>query len=274
MGTAPRWEPASFLRRTVAYIVDSVCLSVISFVALVIAVAVEDALGYEDVDGEAGAIFTIVFIAVPAYWFIYHWVCNALGVSPGKRLMSLRIVGPAVAWPRSDGLPPHSRPGAVRGLLRSIGHALGIVPLGVGFWWALWDPENRALHDKLAGTWVVRVAREGRSLPEQVKLPLIRAPRRLRFRYGAGNEEEYVELQRDAVLIVSAGNRTEALYDGIAQLVVANGSSISLHCEEGPSGKGVESTRSFPAPQDLELFISELELRVQAARGQPLSVVR
>jgi hypothetical protein len=76
------------------------------------------------------------------------------------------------------------------------------------------------------------------------------------------------------VRIESTEVQSDVPYDAITRLTIANDGAVRLHFEEDIFGKHVESARSFPAPQDLELFISELELRVQAAGGQPLSVVR
>jgi uncharacterized RDD family membrane protein YckC len=41
--------------------------------------------------------------------------------------------------------------GALRGLLSAVGFLVG----GIGFWYILWDPQRRALHDRLLGTVVV-----------------------------------------------------------------------------------------------------------------------
>ena len=46
-------------------------------------------------------------------------------------------------------------PGAVRGLLRVAALAISVLPGGLGWLWALFDREHRALHDHLAGTYVI-----------------------------------------------------------------------------------------------------------------------
>jgi len=277
MDTGARLEPATFLRRIAAFTIDSVCMSLIWGASLILAV-IPDSIAHpdnEDVAEPWSTIAATVVLCFPVFWFVYQWVCNALGVSPGKRLMSLRIVAPAVAWPHSDGLLARSRPRVVRGLLRTTGQALGSLPLWAGFLWALWDPENRTLHDKLAGTWVIRAGGEVRALLEAAPLAQIRAPRRLRFRFrGSAAADEYVELERTAVLIEGAEGRSDVPYGAITSLTVANDGTVRLHFDEDIFGKRVESARSFTAPDDLETFLGELEMRVQAARGRPLTVVR
>lgn len=60
-------------------------------------------------------------------------VVNGRGLSPTLQQASLRFAAAALSW----------------GLL------------GLGFAWALVDREHRALHDRLAGTWLVREPRDG-----------------------------------------------------------------------------------------------------------------
>jgi uncharacterized RDD family membrane protein YckC len=46
-------------------------------------------------------------------------------------------------------------PGPARGLLRLLALAPSVGPAGLGWLWALFDREHRALHDHLAGTYVI-----------------------------------------------------------------------------------------------------------------------
>jgi len=60
------------------------------------------------------------------------------------RLMSIRLIS-------YRGTPP----GPARGLIRLVALAASLAPAGLGFLWALFDREHRALHDHLAGTYVI-----------------------------------------------------------------------------------------------------------------------
>ena len=45
-------------------------------------------------------------------------------------------------------------------LLRFLFALLGLLALGAGFWWALFDRDRQFLHDRIAGTRLVRVPRK------------------------------------------------------------------------------------------------------------------
>jgi Mce-associated membrane protein len=77
----------------------------------------------------------------------YYWIWNAVGWSPGKRLLGMRVV-------TSSGEPP----GIMRGFARTVGTIVSFLALGLGHLWALWDGRKQAWHDKLAGTYVIRLS--------------------------------------------------------------------------------------------------------------------
>ena len=56
---------------------------------------------------------------------------------------------------RTDGAPLHFADALVRGLASIFSLAV----LGIGALWILQDPERQAWHDKIAGTYVVKVPR-------------------------------------------------------------------------------------------------------------------
>jgi uncharacterized RDD family membrane protein YckC len=70
---------------------------------------------------------------------------SARGTTVGGLLLSIRIV-------RLDGRPLDFS----TALVRSLGTFLGLLPLGLGYFWCAWDAEQQAWQDKLAGTIVVR----------------------------------------------------------------------------------------------------------------------
>jgi uncharacterized RDD family membrane protein YckC len=66
------------------------------------------------------------------------------GQTLGKKLLGVRVVGP-------DGGPP----GILRALLReTVGRFLSVIVCCLGYFWILWDKEQQAWHDKIAGTHV------------------------------------------------------------------------------------------------------------------------
>jgi uncharacterized RDD family membrane protein YckC len=70
--------------------------------------------------------------------------------TPGKLVLGLRIVDAETG----------DTPTMGRLTLRYVGYLISALPLGLGYLWALWDRRNQGWHDKMAGTLVVRDARD------------------------------------------------------------------------------------------------------------------
>lgn len=76
---------------------------------------------------------------------LYVFLFSTLtGSTPGQKLLRLRVVD-------ARGEPPP----AWRAAVRLLGLGLGLLPAALGPLWAVFDMERRALHDHLAGTWLV-----------------------------------------------------------------------------------------------------------------------
>ena len=91
------------------------------------------------------AIVTVA-AALGIGYYVYFW--GVRGATPGKRVVGLRVEG-------MDGTVPI---GVGRALLRLLGYALSSAVLGIGFLMILWS--GYGLHDRLAGTRVVRVGQD------------------------------------------------------------------------------------------------------------------
>ena len=101
------------------------------------------------------------------------WVFLAMryrnGQSMGKRLMGMRVV-------LADGQPPTwaynflLREFLIKGILMGFASSItfGIFPL-VNYLWPLWDARQQTLHDKMMGTFVIRVPRQ--TLGEALRSP-------------------------------------------------------------------------------------------------------
>lgn len=77
---------------------------------------------------------------------IYGAVFESLGGrTPGKQLFQLSVIN-------SSG----NSPGIVTALLRNLGKVVSVLVAGLGVLWAAFATERRALHDHMAGTYVVR----------------------------------------------------------------------------------------------------------------------
>mgnify|MGYP002338712121 CR=1 FL=1 len=87
-------------------------------------------------------------LALVYLFFAVFWTRD--GRTVGMMAWRLRIVD-------ERGLSPSLRQASLRFAAAALSWAL----LGLGFAWALVDGERRALHDRLAGTWLIREPRDG-----------------------------------------------------------------------------------------------------------------
>jgi uncharacterized RDD family membrane protein YckC len=135
-------RPARFSERLVAYLLDTVPFAVGAAASMWIWGPVLQRQVTPFVMKADGALW----LAAAAVW---QFLGNLGGATPGKRLMGLSVV-------RADG----SVPGPASALARAAGWLLLSTPLAnFGFWLALFHPRTRALHDIVAGTYVVETGR-------------------------------------------------------------------------------------------------------------------
>lgn len=90
------------------------------------------------------AVFQLYLLIVVMLYFLIFWTRG--GQTLPMKTWRIRLVdtnGASVSWSR--------------GLLRFSLATLGLLCFGAGFLWALLDPERQFLHDRLAGTRLVRM---------------------------------------------------------------------------------------------------------------------
>ena len=151
-GAAPL---ASWGTRLAAYLIDFLILLVPAVVLAVIVIAI--AAG-----SDTGAIVTGIlgFLAYLVVALIYAPVLMARdgvhnGKTWGKQMMGIRVV-------RDSGQPMGFGWAALREIaVKNLGVGIAssiipIIPWFLNFFWPLWDGENRALHDMICSTHVVR----------------------------------------------------------------------------------------------------------------------
>jgi uncharacterized RDD family membrane protein YckC len=83
-------------------------------------------------------------VAVVYYGFLEG---GPSGQTLGKRVCGIRVVDAETAQP-GIGVP--------RGIGRYFARILSSIPLGLGYFWMLWDPKKQTWHDKLVRTIVVK----------------------------------------------------------------------------------------------------------------------
>ncbi len=150
-------EPGGVLAQLGAWLVDGVVLGALFVLYLVAAQAIAGKIPSSDLSGLDWLIdraFAWKVVLVPgaalfaALSFVYSSLFHALGGRTlGKRVFGLTLVD-------STGLPPRLTRTAARAVLAFASAAL----LLMGFVLVLFDHKRQALHDKLTGTFVVRLA--------------------------------------------------------------------------------------------------------------------
>ncbi len=81
-------------------------------------------------------------LIVIAFWIFY-------GATPAKMLLGLKIVR------ASDG----GKMGIGRSIVRFLAYIPVLLTLGIGFLWTAFDKRKQSLHDKIAGTVVIKTER-------------------------------------------------------------------------------------------------------------------
>jgi uncharacterized RDD family membrane protein YckC len=126
-------QRASFGRRLVAYIVDSILIGIVYLIVRAI-------LGQTAASG-------ISLLLGLAYFGYFEG--SPSGQTPGKRVLGIRVYD--FSGGSTNGI------GYGRGLIRYIGKVISSIPCLLGFLWMLWDKEKQTWHDKIASTVVVPV---------------------------------------------------------------------------------------------------------------------
>jgi uncharacterized RDD family membrane protein YckC len=122
---------ASFVERLAALVLDAIAVVIIAQLLSL------------DRSGDFGDRLMVFFALV---YHVGFWTWK--GTTPGGMICQLRVA-------RLDGKPLEFAEALVRGLTGIFSLAVA----GLGFFWMLWDPEGQTWHDRVAGTYVVKVPR-------------------------------------------------------------------------------------------------------------------
>lgn len=96
--------------------------------------------------GNSGGGGVAIVIVTIGYGVFFCWLLSK-GMTLGKWLLREKVVEKLTG----------NYPGFWRMVLReTIGKGVSGIFFGLGFLWAIWDKDNQAWHDKIAGTVVVR----------------------------------------------------------------------------------------------------------------------
>jgi uncharacterized RDD family membrane protein YckC len=154
---AHKTHPAGFFSRFEAFVIDLVILSVIQLVA---SAFIQTVLKFFRLTGLVGRIQTFldnttldiavgstVFALFVIGYFVFFW--TLVGYTPGKAVLGIKVVrrngGKLSFW---------------RSLVRFFAYWISVIPLGLGFFWILWDPDRQGWHDKIAGSQVLYIPKK------------------------------------------------------------------------------------------------------------------
>ena len=131
-------ERAGFWKRFGASLLDGILLGVVG--GLIGALLGEPSVGYYGRDPAGSGIS---FILGLAYYIYFHG--STSGQTVGKKVLGIRVMRLRDAAPLGYG----------SAALRYVASFLSALPLGLGYFWMLWDDEKQTWHDKIAGSVVV-----------------------------------------------------------------------------------------------------------------------
>lgn len=143
------FKKSGFFRRAFAHTADNIVQVIILYIFIFAGFAAMskgvaergEQLSLEHLENLLLPITLLAYLINAGYYIFFHW---ATGQTPGKMLFKIRVVG-------TDG---HSL-SLMKSFLRWIGYYLSTIPLMLGFLMIFFTRQKQALHDKVAGTYVI-----------------------------------------------------------------------------------------------------------------------
>ena len=126
---------ASLLRRFGAILYDSLLILALMILASLAFISIRDGESVESGD----SIYRLVLFAIAYLFYASYW--SRLGRTLGMQ-----------SWRMQLETEQGDKPDFARASLRFFAAILSLLPLGLGFWWQLWDKDGLAWHDRLSGT--------------------------------------------------------------------------------------------------------------------------
>jgi len=144
---------AGFLRRLAASLIDTLILLI---VLTPLAYFFSQGTYFPGLDPEGDMLaqmadidfewsYLLINDLLPMALIIFFWV--RYRGTPGKQLMDCQVVDASTFSNLRIG----------QSVLRYVGYFISLLPLGLGFFWIIWDKKKRGFHDLLAHTVVIRL---------------------------------------------------------------------------------------------------------------------
>lgn len=132
-------QNTGLLRRIAAMLYDSLLVAALLFLATLPFIAVR---GGEPVEAEDNLVYQLVLVLVVYLFFTGFW--SRSGRTLGMQSWGLQLETEA-----------GEIPSFARASLRFVAALVSWLPLGLGFWWQLWDSQRLTWHDRISGTRLV-----------------------------------------------------------------------------------------------------------------------
>jgi uncharacterized RDD family membrane protein YckC len=147
-------EYAGFWRRLLAFMIDTLLISLLSTIMLAILYGSEHLAQMQQITEFSQIRWQDVLLEqlIPALWTIGFWII--LMATPGKLLLDCQIVDARTLQ--------KARPTQL--IIRYLAYLLSFLALGLGFFWIAFSKRRQGWHDKLANTVVI--------LQDESRLPL------------------------------------------------------------------------------------------------------
>ncbi|WP_052010123.1 MULTISPECIES: RDD family protein [unclassified Alteromonas] len=139
-------EYAGFGVRLLATIIDTLILLLVTTPLLY---AIYGGYYWESDEVILGFADFLISFVLPFVGTVAFWVHKS--ATPGKMSLKLIVVDAKTG----------DKPTVQQSIIRYIGYIISTLPLLLGYLWVIWDPKKQALHDKLAGTVVLRPKNKG-----------------------------------------------------------------------------------------------------------------
>lgn len=146
----PDVRKGGFWIRLGAFVIDNIVLYILAFILSIVGIIALglgssglEEFGEEDMYRLILPLYVFNTILTIAYYTYFH---GSTGQTPGKMVCGLKVI-------RVNGEPL----GYVKAFLRWLGYMVSGFLFCLGFLWAGWDKNKQAWHDKIVGTYVIRI---------------------------------------------------------------------------------------------------------------------
>jgi uncharacterized RDD family membrane protein YckC len=129
-------QPSGLLRRLAAILYDGLLILALMFLVTLPFIAARKG---EPVETGDNLIYQLCLAALICVYFVGYWTRS--GRTLGMQSWGLRVES-----------TDERRPGLKAASVRFVAALLSWLPLGLGFFWQLWDRDKLTWHDRLSGT--------------------------------------------------------------------------------------------------------------------------